>query len=213
MQKALQAEKCTGYTVFPNKFEKDVAMAQISTNEFRAGVKVEMEGQPYIIVTNEFVKPGKGQAFNRVRLKHLTTGRVVEKTFKSGEKLDEADVHDLNMRMLYKEADGAVFMDDVTFEQIKISNAQIGDVDQWLKEDQLYGVIFYKNNPVTVQPPTFMELLIVESAPGVRGDTSSGRVMKPAVLETGAKVQVPIFVEQGEKIKIDTRTGEYVSRV
>jgi elongation factor P len=188
-------------------------MAQISTNEFKAGIKVEIDGQPYNIVSNEFVKPGKGQAFNRVRLKHLTTGRVVERTFKSGEKLDEADVAEVNMRMLYKEADGAVFMDDNSFEQITISNEQIGDVDQWLKEDQLYSIVFYKGNPVTVSPPTFMELTIVESAPGVRGDTSSGRVLKPAVLETGAKIQVPIFVEQGEKIKVDTRTAEYVGRV
>jgi elongation factor P len=115
--------------------------------------------------------------------------------------------------MLYKEADGVVFMDDNSFEQITISNKQIGDVEQWLKEDLLYSIIFYKNNPVSVQPPTFLDLLIVESAPGVRGDTSSGRVMKPAMLETGAKVQVPIFVDQGEKVRIDTRTGEYVSRV
>ena len=192
---------------------KEVFMAQISTNEFKAGIKVELEGQPYTIVSNEFVKPGKGQAFNRVKLKHLTTGRVLERTFKSGEKLDEADVSEVYMRMLYKESDGVVFMDDNSFEQVKILHDSIGDIDQWLKEDQLYSIVFYRGNPVSVQPPTFMELMIVESAPGIRGDTSSGRVMKPAVLETGAKVQVPIFVDQGEKIKVDTRTGEYVSRV
>lgn len=188
-------------------------MAQFSTNEFKAGLKVEMEGQPYTIVSNEFVKPGKGQAFNRVKLKHLMTGRVIERTFKSGDKLDEADVNEAYMRMLYKESDGVVFMDDNSFEQIKISSENIGDVDQWLKEDLVYQIVFYKGSPITVFPPTFLELKIIESAPGVRGDTSSGRVLKPAVLETGAKIQVPIFVEQGELIRVDTRTGEYVSRV
>jgi len=188
-------------------------MAQVSTNEIRAGFKVEVEGQPYTIVSNEFVKPGKGQAFNRIKLKHIMTGRVIERTFKSGEKLDVADVEEMNMRMLYRESDGVVFMDDQSYEQVKILNAQIGETDQWLKEDLVYDVIFYKGNPVTVEPPTFLDLLITETSPGVRGDTASGRVMKPAVVETGAKIQVPIFVEQGEKIRVDTRTGEYVSRV
>jgi elongation factor P len=192
---------------------KGNGMAQISTNEFRAGIKVEMEGQPYLIVSNEFVKPGKGQAFNRVKLKHLISARVIERTFKSGEKLDLADVSEANMRMLYKEADGVVFMDDNSFEQTKIQNEQLGDVGQWLKEDLLYEIIFYKGAPITVEPPTFLELVITDTAPGVRGDTASGRVMKPATVETGAQVLVPIFVEQGEKIRVDTRTGEYVSRV
>jgi elongation factor P len=189
-------------------------MAQVSTNEFRAGMKVEMEGQPYIIVNNEFVKPGKGQAFNRVKLKHLMTGRVIEKTFKSGEKLDVADVEEKDMRMLYKEADGGVvFMDDQSFEQVTISKEHVGDIEQWLKEDLVYGVIFYNGSPITIEPPTFLDLVIVDTSPGVRGDTASGRVMKPAVLETGAKIQVPIFVDQNEKIRVDTRTGDYVSRV
>lgn len=188
-------------------------MAQVSTNEFKAGMKVEMEGQPYTIVSNEFVKPGKGQSFNRVRLRHLMSNRVIEKTFKSGEKLDIADVMEANMRMLYKEADGAVFMDDKTYEQISIPLSNIGDTERWLLEDLVYGIIFYKGNPITVEPPTFIELKITETAPGDRGNTASGRVLKPAILETGAQVQVPIFVVEGEKVKIDTRTGEYVSRV
>lgn len=188
-------------------------MAQVSTNEFRAGMKVEMEGQPYVIVSNEFVKPGKGQAFNRVRLKHLLSGRVLERTFKSGEKLELADVVETEMRMLYKEDNGAIFMDDKTFDQISIPLESIGETQQWLLEDLMYEVLIYKGNPVNVEPPTFLELRITETAPGDRGNTASGRVLKPAVVETGAKVQVPIFVEEGEKIKIDTRTGEYVSRV
>jgi len=188
-------------------------MAQISTNEFRGGVKVEMEGQPYIIISNEFVKPGKGQSFNRVRLKHLLTGRVIERTFKSGDKLELADVVETEMRMLYKETDGAIFMDEKSFEQVKIPLDSMGDTAQWLLEELVYEIIIYKGTPVAVEAPTFLELRITETAPGVRGDTASGRVLKPALVETGAKVQVPIFVEEGEKIKIDTRTGEYVSRV
>ncbi len=188
-------------------------MAQISTNEFKAGVKIEVEGQPYTIVSNEFVKPGKGQSFNRVRLKHLITGRTIERTFKSGDKADIADVVETEMRMLYKEAEGVIFMDDKTFEQVKIAFESMGDNSQWLMEDHLYYIVFYKGQPVTVEPPTFMEMIVTETNPGDRGNTASGRVLKPATVESGAKIQVPIFVEQGEKVKVDTRTGEYVSRV
>lgn len=188
-------------------------MAQVSTNEFRSGVKIIVEGQPYTIVSNEFVKPGKGRSFNRVRIKHLTTGRVIEKTFTSGDKVDVADVVESNMRLLYKEGENAVFMDDVTFEQTSIGLKNIGDTAQWLIEDLVYGIVIYNGQPVTVEPPTFMEMKITETAPGDRGNTASGRVLKPAVTQSGAKIQIPIFVEEGETVKIDTRTGEYVSRV
>lgn len=188
-------------------------MAQVSTGDVRGGHQVEVEGEPYTVVSNEFVKPGKGQPFNRIKLKHLKTGRVVEKTFKSGDKIDIADVEETKMRMLYKESDGVVFMDDNSFEQVTISLSLIGDTAQWLLEEVLYDVIFYKGQPIGISPPTFMEMKIAETAPGVRGDTSSGRVLKPAMTESGAKIQVPIFIEEGEKIKVDTRTGEYVSRV
>lgn len=189
-------------------------MVQISTSDVRGGAKVEVEGQPYTVVSNEFVRPGKGQAFNRIKIKHLLTGRVVERTFKSGEKLDVADVSDTNMRMLYKEQDGVVFMDDNSYEQQKIPNDVIGDVMQWLKEDLVYDIVFYKGAPVSVEPPTFLELKILETASGGdRGNTAAGRVMKPAIVETGATIPVPLFVSEGEIIKVDTRTGEYVSRV
>jgi elongation factor P len=187
-------------------------MAQVSTNEFKTGLKVEIDGEPYLMVGNEFVKPGKGQPFNRTKLKHLITGRVIERTFKSGEKIELADVMDANMRMLYKEQDAVVFMDDNTFEQLSIPLSLIGEREQWLMEEVVYNIVFYKGQPIEVVPPTFMEMKITETAPGLRGDTS-GRVLKPALCESGAKVQVPIFVEEGDKIKIDTRTGEYVSRV
>lgn len=188
-------------------------MAQISTNEMKGGIKIELEGQPYTIIFNEFVKPGKGQAFNRVKLKHLMTNRVIERTFKSGDKVDLADVVETEMRLLYKEADGVVLMDEKTFEQLKINNEHIGNTEQWLLEDQVYDIVFYKGNPIAVEPPTFLDMKIVETMPGDRGNTASGRVLKPAKLESGATVQVPIFIDQGEMIRIDTRTGEYVSRV
>ncbi len=188
-------------------------MSSISTGDIRVGMKVEVEKDPYLIIANEFVKPGKGNAFNRIKMKNMKTGRVVEKTYKSGEKLDLADIEETDMRFLYKESDGAVFMDEKTFDQITISDELIGDNKQWLMEETVYKAIFYKGEPIEILPPTFMEMKIVDTAPGVRGDTASGRVLKPAVTETGAKIQVPIFVEEGELVKVDTRTCEYVSRV
>ena len=188
-------------------------MASVTTNDLRSGMKVEVENEPYVITGNEFVKPGKGQAFNRIKMKYMKTGRVVEKTYKSGEKLDLADVEEKEMRFLYKEPDGAVFMDDKTFDQITINNDMMGTSSDWLMEEVLFHIIFYKDEPIEIIPPTFMEMLITETSPGIRGDTASGRVLKPATTETGAKIQVPIFVEEGEKVKVDTRTCEYVSRV
>jgi elongation factor P len=187
-------------------------MSSISTGDIRPGMKVEVEKEPYVIILNEFVKPGKGNAFNRIKMKNMINGRVVERTYKSGEKLDLADIEENQMRFLYKEQDGAVFMDEKTFDQVTISNEVIGNNMQWLMEEIAYQVIFYKGSVIEVIPPTFMEMTIVETDPGVRGDTASGRVLKPATTETGAKIQVPIFVEQGEKVKVDTRTCEYVSR-
>lgn len=187
-------------------------MAQISTSDFRGGVKLEIDGQPFVIVTNEFVKPGKGQAFNRVRLKNLLNGKVIERTYKSGDKAEVADIAENVMRLLYQDNGGAVFMNEENFEQVTIPTENVGDNAQWLKDDFVYDILFYKGEPVAVVPPTFMDLTITETDPGARGDTASGRVLKPAMLETGAKVQVPIFIEQGERIKVDTRTSEYVCR-
>jgi elongation factor P len=188
-------------------------MSSVSTNEIRVGMKVEVDKEPYLIVGNEFVKPGKGQAFNRIKMKNMKNSRVVERTYKSGEKIDLADVEEAEMRYLYKDADGAVFMDDKTFDQLTISNELLGNNSQWLMEETVFHVVFYKGEPIEIVPPTFMEMLITETAHGVRGDTASGRVLKPATTESGAKIQVPIFVEEGEKVKVDTRTCEYVSRV
>lgn len=186
---------------------------QASTNEIRSGFKIEVEGLPYKVISNDFIKPGKGQAFNRIKMEQLLTGRVIEKTFKSGEKFDLADVTESEMRQLYKENDGVIFMDEKTYEQIKIPFENIGDTAKWLVDDRLYTVIFYNGAPVNIDPPTFMEMIVTETSPGARGDTASGRVLKPATVESGATVQVPIFVSEGEKIKVDTRDGSYVSRI
>ena len=188
-------------------------MTDLSTNEIKPSMKVEVDNEPYVVVSNQFVKPGKGQAFNRIKIKNLITGRTVEKTYKSMEKLTLADVEEKRMRLLYKEQESAVFMSDETFEQTNVLFSVLKDNIQWLKDDVLYDLIFYKGQTIDLLPPTFMELVITESAPGIKGDTASGRVLKPATLETGAKIQVPIFVNEGEKIKVDTRTAEYVSRV
>ena len=184
----------------------------VTTNEIKVGMKVEVDREPYTIISNEFVKPGKGQAFNRIKMKNMISSRVVERTYKSGEKLDLADIEENQMRFVYKDADSATFMDEKTYDQVAIGNDLIGPIKDWLMEEVIYQVIFYKGVPIEVAPPTFMEMTIVETSPGVRGDTS-GRVLKPATTETGASVQVPIFIDSGEKVRIDTRTGEYVSRV
>ncbi len=186
-------------------------MASVTTNDLRVGMKVEVDREPYLIVSNEFVKPGKGQAFNRIRMKNMVNGKVVEKTYKSGEKLDLADIEEHQMRFVYKESDSAVFMDEKTFDQVSIQNDVIGSNQQWLMEETVFQVVFYKGVVIEITPPTFMEMLVTETSGGVRGDTS-GRVLKAAVTETGAKIQIPIFVDEGEKIKVDTRTCEYVSR-
>ncbi len=188
-------------------------MANVGTSEFRQGLKVVIDGQPWVMVYNQFVKPGKGGAFNRTKIKNMLTGRVVEKTYKSNETLEMADVDEKQMRMLYTDNEGAVFMDDNTFDQITVPWKQAESVKAWLMEDLVYTLIFFNGEVITIEPPMFLEMKITETAPGARGDTASGRVLKPATLETGAELQVPIFIDEGEVVKVDTRTGEYVSRV
>lgn len=187
-------------------------MASYSTNEFKSGLKIILDGEPYNIVENEFVKPGKGQAFNRVKVRNLHTGRVIERTFKSGETLEAADVYELQVQYLYNDGEFWHFMDPTTFEQYACSEDVLGDVALWLKEEDLCQLTLYNGAPLSVTPPNFTELRIVETDPGVRGDTSGGG-NKPATLETGAVVRVPLFVGNDEMIRVDTRTGEYVSRV
>jgi elongation factor P len=186
-------------------------MANYSTNEFRGGLKVMLDGDPCSILENEFVKPGKGQAFNRVRLRNLKTGRVWERTFKSGDTLEGADVTDRNMEYLYNDGEFFHFMEPDTFEQFAADKATVGDAAQWLKEQDVCIVTLYNGAPLAVTPPNHVELEIVQTDPGLKGDTAQGGT-KPATLSTGAVVKVPLFLSQGEVVRVDTRTGEYLSR-
>ncbi len=187
-------------------------MATYSTNEFRGGLKIMLDGDPHAIVENEFVKPGKGQAFNRVKVRNLQTGRVVERTFKSGETVEAADVIDTEMTYLYTDGEYWHFMDPNTFDQIAADERAVGDSAKWLREQDTCEVTLYNGEPLTVQAPSFVELRITQTDPGIRGDTAQGGT-KPATLETGAVVKVPLFIEEGEVIRVDTRKGEYVGRV
>jgi len=186
-------------------------MASYSTNEFKGGLKIMIDGDPCAIIENEFVKPGKGQAFNRVRIRNLKTGRVIERTFKSGESVESADVMEVELQYLYNDGEFWHFMDPQTYEQLAAGAAAVGDAAKWLKEQDVCLVTLWNGTPLLVTPPNFVILTVTETDPGVRGDTSGGGG-KPATLETGAVVRVPLFIDIGETLRIDTRTGEYVAR-
>lgn len=186
-------------------------MSAYNTNEFRIGLKILLDNDPYAILENEFVKPGKGQAFNRVKLRNLKNGRVLERTFKSGETIPAADVMDVDAQFLYYDGTSWHFMNPSNFEQYALDEQSIGDAKQWLKEQDVCSITLWNGSALTVVPPNFVELKITETDPGLRGDTSGGGG-KPATLETGAVVRVPLFIQTDEVIKVDTRTGSYVSR-
>ncbi|MCY4330378.1 MAG: elongation factor P [Endozoicomonadaceae bacterium] len=188
-------------------------MANYSTNEFRAGLKVMLDGDPCSIISNEFVKPGKGQAFNRVKLRNLINGKMWERTFKSGETLKGADVVELEMEYVYTDGEFYHFMmTDGSYEQHAATKNAVADTSNWLKEQELYTVTLFNGTPLSVTAPNFVELEVVQTDPGLKGDTAQGG-SKPATLSTGAVVKVPLFINEGETLKIDTRTGEYVSRI
>ena len=186
-------------------------MATYSTNEFKSGLKIMLDNDPCAIVENEFVKPGKGQAFNRVRYRNLKTGRVIERTFKSGDTVEAADVLDTQLQYLYNDGEFWHFMDPQSFEQYTADTAAVGEASKWLKAEDMCSVTLWNGMPLNVEAPNFVILGITETDPGLKGDTSGGGG-KPATLETGAVVRVPLFVQSGEIIKVDTRTGAYVSR-
>ncbi len=186
-------------------------MANYPTSEFRSGLKVMLDGEPCNILDNEFVKPGKGQAFNRVKLRNLSTGRVWERTFKSGETLEGADVMDHDMEYLYTDGEFWHFMDPVSFEQFPADAKAVGENYKWLKEQEQVTVTLYNGSPLAIDPPNHVELEIAETDPGLKGDTAQGGT-KPATLVTGAVVKVPLFICTGEVIRVDTRTGEYLGR-
>jgi elongation factor P len=186
-------------------------MGSFSTNEFKSGLKIILENDPYSIVENEMVKPGKGQAFNRVKVRNLKTGRVIERTFKSGDSVEAADVVETDMQYLYTDGEFWHFMVPDTFEQYTAGKEALGEGAIWLKDGMECTVMLWNGVPLNVTPPAHVELKVVETDPGVRGDTATGGA-KPAKLETGAVVRVPLFINEGETIRVDTRTAEYLSR-
>lgn len=187
-------------------------MATVGINDFKNGMKVLIDGDPWSITDVDMVKPGKGQAFTRVKVKNLKTGRVVEKTYKSTDKLETADVMEQDFQYLYTDGEFYYFMDPDTYEQVEASVEAVGDNAKWLVEEDICTVTLWNDTPIVVEPPNFVQMKITETDPGLRGDTSGGGG-KPATLESGAVVRVPLFVQEGELIKVDTRTGEYSSRV
>ncbi len=183
-----------------------------STSDFRNGLKIEMDGVPYVMVEFQHVKPGKGGAFVRTKLKNLKTGRVVDKTFRSGESVDSPDINQKEMQYLYRDEDMYVFMDTSDYEQTSLPKENIGEGIKWLKEESICDIMFYNGEAISVELPTFVELAIANTDPGMKGDTAAGG-SKPAELETGASVNVPLFLNEGDILKIDTRSGEYIERV
>lgn len=184
----------------------------ISVNDFKTGVTVDLEGQVYQVVEFQHVKPGKGAAFVRAKLKNVKSGGVVEKTFRGGEKIRRAHLDKRGMQYLYMDGDDYIFMDNDNYEQLTISRESMGDGVKWLKENMNIQVLMYQNEIMGIEMPNFVELEVVDTEPGVKGDTATGAT-KAARLETGASVQVPLFVNTGDRLRIDTRTGEYMERV
>jgi elongation factor P len=182
-----------------------------AVSDFRNGLKIIYEGDPFVIIEFQHVKPGKGNAFTRTKIRNLLTGRVLEPTFKSGEKFGKPDIEEKEMQYLYREGDHLTFMDNKTYEQTLVDREAVAEGVQYLKENDNAQVLFYNGKAIGVTPPTFITAKVTECEPGVRGDTATN-VTKPAKIETGATVKVPLFVNEGDVIKVDTRTGEYVSK-
>jgi elongation factor P len=186
-------------------------MATYSTNQFKNGLKIILDNDPCSITDNVVVKPGKGQAFNRVKVKNLKTGRVLERTFKSTESVEAADVDEMNVEYLYNDGEQWHFMEPTSYEQYAASEVAVGDAAKWIKGQEVCVMVLWNGEPISITPPNFVELTVAQTDPGLKGDTAQGAT-KPATLETGTEVKVPLFVDEGDVLKIDTRTGEYVSR-
>jgi elongation factor P len=183
-----------------------------STADFKKGLKIEIDGAPYTVVEFLHVKPGKGGAFVRTKIKNLMTGKVLDQTFRSGEKLKRPDLAEREMQFLYREGDSFYMMDNETYEQLALTSEQLGDGVLYLIENLNLKVLFFNQQPVAVEIPNFVELTVAQAEPGVKGDTASGGT-KPATLESGAVIQVPLFINEGDQVKVDTRTGTYIERV
>lgn len=184
----------------------------VSTTEFRNGLKVEIDGEPYVMVEFQHVKPGKGGAFVRTKLRSLKSGNVIDRTFRSGEKLDTPELEEKKMQYLYAADKDRYFMDTTNYEQISLDEDQLGDNINYLKENMEIKILYYKGQPINIEIPMFVELAITQTEPGVRGDTASGG-SKPATLETGAVIKVPFYLNEGDMVKVDTRTGTFIERV
>ena len=183
-----------------------------NTAEFKKGLKIEIDGSPYTIVDFQHVKPGKGGAFVRTKMKNLLTGRVLDQTFRSGERVKKPDLVEKEMQYLYRDGDRYCLMDNETYEQIMLTADQVGEARQYLTENMAVKVLFFNQQPVAVEVPLFVELEVAQSEPGVKGDTAAGGT-KPATLESGVTIQVPLFINEGDRVKVDTRTGAYIERV
>ena len=182
------------------------------TSNIRKGLKFQIDGDPYIVVDFQFVKPGKGTAFTKTRIKNLITGAVLDRTYRSGEKLEPANIEEREMQYLYAEGDNHCFMDTTSYEQIFVPAEVVGDQAKLMPDNINVSIMLFEERPVGVTLPNFVELEVTQCDPGVRGDTATGAT-KPATLSTGAVINVPLFVEEGEWLKVDTRSGEYVERV
>ena len=187
-------------------------MGTTDTSQFRNGLKLELDGQPFVITYFQHVKPGKGGAFVRTKIKNLLNGRTVERTFRSGEKMQEANIDERMMQYLYHDGTDLVFMDTQSYDQLPISEEGVGDGVKFLKENETVDVLFWNDKPINIELPQFVELAVAQSDPGGKGDTSSG-ANKPATLETGAEINVPLFIKEGDVLRVDTRTSEYIERV
>ena len=184
----------------------------VDTSQFRNGLKIELDGSPFVITYFQHVKPGKGGAFVRTKVKNLLTGKNVDRTFRAGEKFQEADVEQRQMQYLYLDGENLVFMDTANYEQLPISAEVVADARKFLKENTEVDILFWRGNPINIDLPSFVEVEITQCDPGLKGDTASGAT-KPATVETGAVIQVPLFIKEGERVRVDTRTGEYSERV
>ncbi|MFI5338559.1 MAG: elongation factor P [Candidatus Methylomirabilales bacterium] len=183
----------------------------ILAGDLRPGMKIEVDGVPFVVTDYQWVKPGKGGAFNRTKLKNMRTGAIVERTFRTEEKLASAELEEKRVQFLYQSGDEFHFMDTETYEQFFLSEDQLGDTRKYLTEEMVVTIVYHRGSPLEVEVPTFVELTVAETDPGVRGDTASGG-SKPATLETGAVIQVPLFINVGDRLRVDTRTGTYIER-
>jgi elongation factor P len=197
----------------PSTRRQQVAsMPSYTTSDFRKGLKVQLDGEPYLMIEMEFMKPGKGQAVYRAKLRGLISGRILDRSYRSGESLEAADIDEGTGQYLYQDGTHFHFMDPESFEQYELTREQVGDVAQWLVEEMVVDVVFWNGNPITIAPPAHVEMKVTYTEPGAKGN-STGNVQKPATLHTGAEISVPIFINVDDVVRIDTRTGEYIERV